>query len=66
MFIDRLTQKIQKKLSGNHFGGESSEFPHPPGSHLPLTSPALEFVKSVIKVNWLELFYCIIIIIVLK
>ena len=48
-----LTQKIQKKLSGNRSNNNnvSEEFPRPPGSHLPLNNPALEFVKAVCQVS---------------
>ncbi|KAL8598379.1 hypothetical protein ACOMHN_032656 [Nucella lapillus] len=48
-----LTQKIQKKLSGNRSNSNhlSAEFPRLPGSHLPLSNPALEFVKSVCQRN---------------
>ena len=52
-FFFRITQKIQKKLSGN-YGNSSNlaeEFPRLPGSHLPLKNPALEFVKSVCQVR---------------
>ncbi|KAK7499885.1 hypothetical protein BaRGS_00008976, partial [Batillaria attramentaria] len=51
-----LTQKIQKKLSGNRSDGThlSAEFPRLPGSHLPLNNPALEFVKSVCQVLALD------------
>ncbi|KAJ8035463.1 DNA polymerase epsilon catalytic subunit A [Holothuria leucospilota] len=48
-----ITQKIQRKLSGNR--GSSSdaaaEFPQLPGSHLPLKNPSLEFVKAICKVR---------------
>ncbi|KAL4229089.1 hypothetical protein ACF0H5_012128 [Mactra antiquata] len=50
-----LAQKIQKKLSGNRSNHNlSEEFPRPPGSHLPLNNPALEFIKSVCKVLSLD------------
>ena len=51
--ISRLTQKIQKKLSGFHGNLSSmvSEFPVLPGSHLALRNPALEFVKAVCQVS---------------
>ena len=55
-FLCRLTQKIQKKLSGNRSNNNnlSEEFPRPPGSHLPLNNPALEFVKAVCQVKFKE------------
>lgn len=50
-----LTQKIHKKLTGSHSTNSlSAEFPCPPGSHLPLNNPALEFVKFVCKVLSLD------------
>ncbi|KAL5019574.1 hypothetical protein ScPMuIL_002466 [Solemya velum] len=50
-----LTQKIQKKLSGNRGGNRvAAEFPQPPGSHLMLHNPALEFVKAIAKVLALD------------
>ncbi|XP_022098482.1 DNA polymerase epsilon catalytic subunit A-like [Acanthaster planci] len=51
-----ITQKIQKKVSGNRNSvhDASSEFPQLPGSHLPLNNPALEFVKAVCKVLSLD------------
>ena len=51
--VSRLTQKIQKKLSGNRSNSQqlSAEFPRLSGSHLPLNNPALEFVKSVCQVQ---------------
>ncbi|XP_053408498.1 DNA polymerase epsilon catalytic subunit A-like [Mercenaria mercenaria] len=50
-----LTQKIHKKLSGNRSNNNmSEEFPRPPGSHLPLNDPALEFVKYICKVLSLD------------
>lgn len=53
LLLLRLTQKIQKKLSGNRntHGDMAMEFPQLPGSHLPLNNPALEFVKCVCKVG---------------
>ncbi|KAK3581719.1 hypothetical protein CHS0354_015350 [Potamilus streckersoni] len=52
MFL--ITQKINKKLSGNRSNNASAEFPQPPGSHLPLNNPSLEFVKAVCKVLSLD------------
>ncbi|KAH9489960.1 hypothetical protein Btru_036333 [Bulinus truncatus] len=51
-----LTQKIKKKLPGSHTGrdGSSDVFPHPPGSHLQFTNPALEFVKMICEVLALD------------
>ncbi|XP_052805264.1 DNA polymerase epsilon catalytic subunit A-like [Mya arenaria] len=50
-----LTQKIHTKLSGNRTKGElAEEFPRPPGSHLALHNPALEFVKAICKVLSLD------------
>ncbi|XP_076438241.1 DNA polymerase epsilon catalytic subunit A-like [Babylonia areolata] len=51
-----LTQKIQKKLSGNRSNSSqlSGEFPRLPGSHLSLSNPALEFIKSVCQVLSLD------------
>ncbi|ESO90687.1 hypothetical protein LOTGIDRAFT_217825 [Lottia gigantea] len=50
-----LTQKVQKKLSGNRSNhGDIEKFPQLPGSHLPLNNPALEFVKCVCKVLSLD------------
>ncbi|KAH3704589.1 hypothetical protein DPMN_079647 [Dreissena polymorpha] len=48
----RLTQKIHKKLSGNRGQTDvAEEFPRPPGSHIPLHNPALEFIKAICKVR---------------
>ncbi|XP_052253908.1 DNA polymerase epsilon catalytic subunit A-like [Dreissena polymorpha] len=50
-----LTQKIHKKLSGNRGQTDvAEEFPRPPGSHLPLHNPALEFIKAICKVLSLD------------
>ncbi|XP_059569609.1 DNA polymerase epsilon catalytic subunit A isoform X2 [Alligator mississippiensis] len=50
-----ITQKIQKKMSGSRNASEPSEmFPVLPGSYLPLTNPALEFIKYVCKVLSLD------------
>ncbi|XP_013399576.1 DNA polymerase epsilon catalytic subunit A [Lingula anatina] len=51
-----ITQKIQKKIAGNRntLGDAATEFPILPGSHLPLSNPALEFVKAVCKVLELD------------
>lgn len=55
-FVDSITQKVQKKLSGLHgnLHDLAAEFPVLPGSHLPLKSPALEFVKAVCQVLSLD------------
>ena len=53
MFINRITQKIQKKFSGSL--GSGSVFPEHPGSHLTMKNPALEFVKSVCQVIMLHI-----------
>ncbi|GCB67401.1 hypothetical protein scyTo_0010241, partial [Scyliorhinus torazame] len=50
-----ITQKIQKKVSGNRHSTEPSEmFPVLPGSYLPFNNPALEFIKSVCKILSLD------------
>ncbi|XP_033110052.1 DNA polymerase epsilon catalytic subunit A-like isoform X2 [Anneissia japonica] len=51
-----ITQKIQKKISGNRGNRHdaSEVFPDLPGSHLPFQNPALEFVKAVCKVLSLD------------
>ncbi|XP_058137158.1 DNA polymerase epsilon catalytic subunit A [Dasypus novemcinctus] len=50
-----ITQKIQKKVTGSRNSTELSEmFPLLPGSHLLLSNPALEFIKSVCKVLSLD------------
>ncbi|KAG2471169.1 DPOE1 polymerase, partial [Polypterus senegalus] len=50
-----ITQKIQKKVTGTRHATEPSElFPVLPGSHLPLSNPALEFIKYVCKVLSLD------------
>ena len=47
-----ITQKIQKKVTGTRSGAQPSEmFPVLPGSHLPLSNPALEFIKYVCQVQ---------------
>ena len=48
----RLTQKIKKKLAMKHKNSDDEVdlFPQLPGGHLPLTNPALEFVKTVCEV----------------
>ncbi|CAC5377738.1 POLE [Mytilus coruscus] len=48
-----ITQKINKKLSGSR-NTIAAEFPQPPGSHLQLKNPALEFVKAICKVLSLD------------
>jgi len=48
LFVNRITQKIQKKFLGTP--GTGSVFPEHPGSHLMMKNPALEFVKSVCQV----------------
>jgi hypothetical protein len=52
-FFFRITQKINKKLSGSR-NTTAAEFPQPPGSHLPLNNPALEFIKAICKVFMLS------------
>ncbi|KAL7839918.1 hypothetical protein SRHO_G00265760 [Serrasalmus rhombeus] len=50
-----ITQKIQKKISGTRSVTLPSEmFPVLPGSHLPLSNPALEFIKYVCQVLSLD------------
>ncbi|XP_077998858.1 DNA polymerase epsilon catalytic subunit A-like [Glandiceps talaboti] len=51
-----ITVKILKKVSGNqsNHGNAAAEFPRLPGSHLPLSNPALEFIKAVCKVLALD------------
>lgn len=49
LFCFRITQKINKKLAGSR-NTTAAEFPQPPGSHLPLNNPALEFIKAICKV----------------
>lgn len=49
-----LVEKIKKKLSSNIGPNGQDIFPVHPGSHLKLTSPALEFTKSVCKVLSLD------------
>ncbi|XP_041095858.1 DNA polymerase epsilon catalytic subunit A-like [Polyodon spathula] len=45
-----ITQKMQKKVTSSRNATETSEmFPVLPGSHLPLSNPALEFIKYVCK-----------------
>ncbi|XP_055866677.1 DNA polymerase epsilon catalytic subunit A-like isoform X1 [Biomphalaria glabrata] len=48
-----LTQKIKKKLPSSHVGA-TDVFPHPPGSHLKLTNPALEFIKYICEILALD------------
>uniref|UniRef100_A0A6Q2YZ91 DNA polymerase epsilon catalytic subunit n=1 Tax=Esox lucius TaxID=8010 RepID=A0A6Q2YZ91_ESOLU len=50
-----ITQKIQKKVTGSRSVTQPSEmFPVLPGSHLPLSNPALEFIKYVCQVLSLD------------
>ncbi|XP_071842244.1 DNA polymerase epsilon catalytic subunit A-like isoform X2 [Apostichopus japonicus] len=51
-----ITQKIERKLSGNRGSrvNAAEEFPQLPGSHLPLKNPSLEFVKAICKVLSLD------------
>ncbi|XP_059166217.1 DNA polymerase epsilon catalytic subunit A-like [Physella acuta] len=50
-----LTQKMQKKLSVKSKQSDMSDiFPNLPGSHLNLTNPALEFVKTICEVLSLD------------
>lgn len=60
--IFTITQKIQKKVTGTRSVTQPSEmFPVLPGSHLPLSNPALEFIKYVCQVCYQEqeaLFLC--------
>lgn len=50
-----ITQKIQKKVTGTRSVTQPSEmFPVLPGSHLPLSNPALEFIKYVCQVLSLD------------
>ncbi|CAB1321597.1 unnamed protein product [Coregonus sp. 'balchen'] len=47
-----ITQKIQKKVTGTRSVTQPSEmFPVLPGSHLPLSNPALEFIKYVCQLK---------------
>ena len=48
-----ITQKIHQTLGSGDVvdtTGRSDLFPLLPGSHLPLSNPALEFVKSICQV----------------
>ncbi|XP_012941045.1 DNA polymerase epsilon catalytic subunit A [Aplysia californica] len=51
-----LTEKMKKKLPVSHgrADGQTDIFPQLPGSHLPLSNPALEFVKTVCQVLGLD------------
>jgi len=49
-----ITQKIHRSLSVAHGKDSENEFPVLAGSHLPLTNPALEFVKAVCQVLQLD------------
>ena len=57
-----IAQKIQQILTGDRHSGDdpSAEFPLLPGSHLPLNSPALEFVKYVCKVSLTSVCVCVV------
>ncbi|CAL1540665.1 unnamed protein product, partial [Lymnaea stagnalis] len=48
-----LSQKLKKKFPVSH-EGEGDLFPRLPGSHLKLSNPALEFVKSICEVLALD------------
>lgn len=53
--IFTITQKIQKKVTGTRSVSQPSElFPVLPGSYLPLSNPALEFIKYVCQVLSLD------------
>lgn len=50
-----ITDKMNKKLTTSFVGSDLSDhFPQPPGAHLPLKNPTLEFVKTVCQVLALD------------
>ncbi|XP_023347648.1 DNA polymerase epsilon catalytic subunit A, partial [Eurytemora carolleeae] len=49
-----VVEKINKKFPEHRGDAEDSIFPSLPGSHLKLTHPALEFVKAICKVLYLD------------
>jgi DNA polymerase epsilon subunit 1 len=49
-----VVEKINKKYPEHRGAAEDSIFPSLPGSHLKLTHPALEFVKAICKVLFLD------------